>query len=57
MVPSALFAQAPVLNMKSAASAGGVSVGSGSTIARAAARLAATVVAPVIVGCVPYAAT
>ena len=46
--PPGAVAQAPVLNMKSAASAGGTSPGTGSTIARAAARLPANVVAPVM---------
>ena len=59
MVPSALFAQAPVLNMKSAASAG-------RRVGRAAGRRSPSprrawpprcVVGRVIVGCVPYAAT
>src|SRR4051812_14433203 len=63
VTPDALFAQAPLPNMNAAASAGGTSAGSvavagrGSTIARAAARLSATVVLLVIVGCLPYAAT
>src|SRR3954451_9073088 len=62
VTPFGLFAHWPVPNMKSAAS-GGILAGSvagadvGSTIAFAAARLSASVVAPVMVGCLPYAAT
>src|SRR5436309_1284653 len=69
--PVGLPAQVPALNMKSAASGGtggglvrqpdgtpaDVHCGAGSTIAFAAARLPASVVSLVMLGCVPYAAT